>query len=90
MIQADPTKQNVGIVAIREDVNTTDDSAAAKSHRRTMIVNGTCQVEASSEREQESRASAGPHAGTDSGVPAHIRRDAVNAEEGDRTSQGRR
>ena len=39
-IQVDLTKQNVGIVAIRENINTTDDSAAAKLFRRMMMARG--------------------------------------------------
>ena len=35
-IQADLTKQNIGIVAIREDINTAQDSAAVKLYCRIM------------------------------------------------------
>ncbi len=49
-IQADLTKQNVGIVAIRENINTADDSAAAKLFRRMMLAQGAYQVESTSER----------------------------------------
>ena len=38
-IQADLTKRNIGIVAIREGIDTTDDSAAAKYFRRMMMAN---------------------------------------------------
>ena len=36
-IQAELTKQNIGIVAIRDGINTADDSAAAKLFRRMML-----------------------------------------------------
>ncbi len=49
-IQAELTKQNVGIVAIRENINTADDSAAAKLFRRMMLAQGAYQVESTSER----------------------------------------
>ena len=49
-IQAELTKQNVGIVAIKEGINTTDDSAAAKLFRRMMLAKGAYQVESTSER----------------------------------------
>ena len=49
-IQADLTKQNIGIVAIRENINTADDSAAAKLFRRMMLAQGAYQVESTSER----------------------------------------
>ena len=49
-IQANLTKQQIGIVSIREDINTADDSAAAKFYRRIMMANGAYQVESTSER----------------------------------------
>ena len=49
-IQTELTKQNVGIVAIRENINTADDSAAAKLFRRMMLAQGAYQVESISER----------------------------------------
>ena len=49
-VQAELTKQNVGIVAIRENINTADDSAAAKLFRRMMLAQGAYQVESTSER----------------------------------------
>ena len=49
-IQAELTKQNIGIVAIREGINTADDSAAAKLFRRMMLAQGAYQVESTSER----------------------------------------
>ena len=39
-IQAELTKQNVSIVAIKEDINTAGDSAATKFFRRIMMANG--------------------------------------------------
>ena len=49
-IQAELTKQNIGIVAIREGTNTADNSAAAKLFRRMMLAQGGYQVESTSER----------------------------------------
>ena len=50
-IQAELTKQNISIVAIRENINNTaDDSAAAKLFRRMILAQGTYQVESTSER----------------------------------------
>ena len=49
-IHAELTRQNIGIVAIREDTNTADESAAPKSCRGIMTANGACQVESASER----------------------------------------
>ena len=49
-VQAELTKQNIGIVAIREGINTADDSAAAKLFRRMMLAQGAYQVESTSER----------------------------------------
>ena len=49
-IQADLTSRNIGIVAIRERIDTTDDSAAAKYFRRMMIANGAYQADSTSER----------------------------------------
>ena len=36
-VQAELTKQGIGIVAIREGINTADDSVAAKFFRRMML-----------------------------------------------------
>ena len=44
-IQPELTKKNIGIVAIRENINTVDDSAAAKLFRRMMLARGAYQVE---------------------------------------------
>ena len=49
-IQADLTKQQIGIISVKEDINTTDDSSAAKYFRRMMMANGAYQVDATSER----------------------------------------
>ena len=49
-IQADLTGRNIGIVAIGERIDTTDDSAAAKYFRRMMMANGAYQADSTSER----------------------------------------
>ena len=49
-IQADLTRWQVWIIAIKEDINTADDSTAAKFFRRMMMANGAYQVESTSER----------------------------------------
>ena len=49
-IQADLTKRNIGIVAIKEGIDTADDSAAAKLFRRMMMANGAYQADSTSER----------------------------------------
>ena len=49
-IQADLTNRNIGIVAIREGMDTTDDSAAAKCFRRMMMTNDAYQADSTSER----------------------------------------
>ena len=49
-IQADLTKQQIGIISVKEDINTADDSSAAKYFRRMMMANGAYQVDATSER----------------------------------------
>ncbi len=49
-IQAELTQQKIGIIAIKEEINTADDSAAAKYFRRMMMANGAYQVDATSER----------------------------------------
>ncbi len=49
-IQAELTKQNIGIVAIRERIDTANDSAAAKLFRRMMLAQGAYLVESTSER----------------------------------------
>ncbi len=49
-IQADLTSRNIGIVAIKERIDTTDDSAAAKYFRRMMLANRAYQADSTSER----------------------------------------
>ena len=49
-IQADLTSRNIGIVAIRQGIDTTDDSAAAKYFRRMMMANCAYQAYSTSER----------------------------------------
>ena len=49
-IQAYLTKQQIGIISVEEDINTADDSVAAKYFRRMMMANGAYQVDATSER----------------------------------------
>ena len=49
-IQAGLTSRNIGIVAIKEGIDTTDDSAAAKYFRRMMMANGAYQADSTSER----------------------------------------
>ena len=39
-IQADLTRQDIGIVAIRENIDTREGSAAAKFFRRSMLAQG--------------------------------------------------
>ena len=49
-IQAELTEQNIGIVALRENIDTSDGSAAAKFFRRSMLAQGAYQVDSTSER----------------------------------------
>ena len=49
-IQADLTGRDIGIVAVRENINTSDGSAAAKFFRRSMLAQGAYQVDSASER----------------------------------------
>ena len=49
-IQAELTGHDIGIVAIQENINTTDGSAAAKFFRRSMLTQGAYQVDSASER----------------------------------------
>ena len=49
-IQAELTRQRIGIISVKEDINTADASAAAKYFRRMMMVNGAYQIDATSER----------------------------------------
>ncbi len=49
-IQADLTKRNIAIVALREQIDTREDGAAAKFFRRAMLAQGAYQVESASAR----------------------------------------
>ena len=49
-IQAELTGRDIGIVALRENVDTSDGSAAAKFFRRSMLAQGAYQVDSTSER----------------------------------------
>lgn len=49
-IQADLTKRNIGIVAIKKGIDTADDSAAAKLFSRMMMANGDYQADSTRER----------------------------------------
>ena len=49
-IQAELTERNIGIVALRENIDTSDGSAAAKFFRRSMLAQGAYQVDSASER----------------------------------------
>ncbi len=49
-IQAELTGRDIGIVAVRENIDTTDGSAAAKFFRRSMVAQGAYQVDSASER----------------------------------------
>ena len=96
-IQAELTRQNIGIVAIRERIDTADDSAAAKLFRRMMLAQGAYQVESTSERikaglerakaegrGQRALATASSHARAGAGMPAHVRRDPLDSASGPR------
>ena len=49
-IQVELTERDIGIVASREGIDTSDSSAAAKLFRRMMLAQGAYQVESTSER----------------------------------------
>ena len=49
-IQAELTGRGIGITAVREKIDTSDGSAAAKFFRRSMLAQGTSQVDSASER----------------------------------------
>ena len=49
-IQAELTGRDIGIVAIRENINTSDGSDAAKFFRRSMLAQGAYQVDSANER----------------------------------------
>ena len=49
-IQAELTRRNIGIVAIRENIDTREGSDAAKFFRRSILAQGACQLDSASER----------------------------------------
>ena len=49
-IQAELTLRNIGIVAIRENIETREGSAAAKFFRRSILAQGAYQVDSARER----------------------------------------
>ena len=49
-IQADLAERNIGIVALRENIDTSDGSAAAEYFRRSMLAQGAYQVDSAGER----------------------------------------
>ena len=57
-IQADLIDRDIGIVAIRENIDTRDSSAAGKYFRRAMLALGAYQVDATSERVRDGQARA--------------------------------
>ena len=57
-IQAELINMGIGIVAIWENIDTRDDSAAGKYFRRAMLALGAYQVDAASERIREGQARA--------------------------------
>ena len=57
-IQAELTQRNIGIVALRENIDSRDSSAAGKYFRRAMLALGAYQVDATSERIRDGQARA--------------------------------
>ena len=57
-IQAGLMERDIGIVAIRENIDTRDSTAAGKYFRRAMLALGAYQVDATSERIREGQARA--------------------------------
>ena len=57
-IQSDLIDRDIGIVAIRENIDTRDSSAAGKYFRRAMLALGAYQVDATSERIRDGQARA--------------------------------
>ena len=49
-IQTELTGRDIGIVAVRESIDTSDDGAAAKYFRRSILAQGAYQVDSASER----------------------------------------
>ena len=57
-IQAELTQRDIAIVALRENIDTRDSSAAGKYFRRAMLAMGAYQVDATSERIRDGQARA--------------------------------
>ena len=57
-IQADLIERDIGIVAIRESIDTRDSTAAGRYFRRAMLALGAYQVDATSERIRDGQARA--------------------------------
>ena len=81
-IQADLTRRDIGIVAVRENIDTREGSAAAKFFRRSMLAQGAYQVDSASETDQAwfgagpgrgktGGQAAGPQRRAEGAVPAH-------------------
>ena len=68
-IQAELTGRHIGIVAVREGIDKSHGSAAARFFRRSMLAQGAYQVDSASERIKLGLARAG---GTASRPPAGI------------------
>ena len=58
-IRADLTERNIGIVTLRENIDTGDGSAEAKFFHRSMLAQGAYQVDSTSERIKLDQARAG-------------------------------
>ena len=70
-IQAELTERNIDIVALRENIDTGDGSAAAKFFRRSMLAQGAYQVDSTSERIKPG-AGPGPGWREAAGTPARL------------------
>ena len=68
-IQAELTRRNICVVAIRENIDTREGSAAAKFFRRSMLAQGAYQVDSASERIQAG-AAPGPRQRKAGGAPS--------------------
>ena len=68
-IQADLIDRDIGIVAIRENIDTRDSSAAGKYFRRAMLALGAYQVDATSERIRDGQARARGRDAASAGPP---------------------
>ncbi len=49
-LQAELTEESIGIIAIREGIDTSEESASANLYRRMMLAQGAYQVESTGER----------------------------------------